>query len=673
MILKLFTYKTIIVRLIISLACIFQITKAQNVGVIIDRSLSVDENNRNEAVEIIIDLLNGKATSNNSHNWVLLPEKNQLQSPEQIQLREQKQNEVFSILNNTNAKALANPPFQLLIGHFGDLSTVHKLSKESWQRAGQNFPNIIRTKAQDASPSDPRTHFELAKATVSEKINKNQEFYLFVISDGVEDLENWPVKYYLDPKKLTNLEALSRGDYRDAGKARHLRSLNTKHYKKYSHSDRKKLKDFKHGYSELLIGRLSLNAQELETFFINQPNKVPVFAYLYYFKPRPKLDPSFLIPIRTSPSSPYKISKTSSTINWQLSSDSKAKFENNKVQLTLYSDDDTIIGNKDLTGKTQTSISELFPELEDGIYRALLTFTNDNDKKEILCHLEMSNYAPSIQFTGSFATATPLDTVNFTRDHEIAPLEQEITWEYIAQGEKTRAPKTVIKKISHYEPSSDLRDTFIDEESPLKGKLKSAIETSPNIKEILAANEDSEFNESPLPLGGGYKLTLEAIWSSGERSSATTYFTLPTPELFLLGNNARESEEKPRIAKKDELVKIANWTHGWKDFSYELEAEILNEDSWDYLPNNDSNPLQLVDLDNGIAVKVTKNIDSPIRYRVKFLPDEETGLAEIIDEEVMSTQDGYIITEGISWLPIIFIISILITLSFIAFHFFKKK
>jgi len=264
----------------------------------------------------------------------------------------------------------------------------------------------------------------------------------------------------------------------------------------------------------------------------------------------------------------------------------------------------------------------------------------------------MSNYAPSIQFTGSFATATPLATVNFTRDHEIAPLEQEITWKYIAQGKKTRAPKTIIKKISHYEPSSDLRDTFIDEESPLKGKLKSAIETSPNIKEILAANEDSEFNESPLPLGGGYKLTLEAIWSSGERSSATTYFTLP---------------------KKDELVKIANWTHGWKDFSYELEAEILNEDSWDYLPNNDSNPLQLVDLDNGIAVKVTKNIDSPVRYRVKFLPDEETGLAEIIDEEVMSTQDGYIITEGVSWLPIIFIISILITLSFIAYHFFKKK
>jgi len=139
MILKLFIRKTIIARFIISLVCILQITKAQNVGVIIDRSLSVDENNRNEAVEIIIDLLNGEATSSNSHNWVLLPEKSQLQSPEQIQLREQKQNEVFSILNNTNAKALANPPFQLLIGHFGDLSTVHKLSKESWQRAGQKM------------------------------------------------------------------------------------------------------------------------------------------------------------------------------------------------------------------------------------------------------------------------------------------------------------------------------------------------------------------------------------------------------------------------------------------------------------------------------------------------------------------------------------------------------
>jgi len=90
MILKLFIRKTIIARFIISLVCILQITKAQNVGVIIDRSLSVDENNRNEAVEIIIDLLNGEATSSNSHNWVLLPEKSQLQSPEQIQLREQK-------------------------------------------------------------------------------------------------------------------------------------------------------------------------------------------------------------------------------------------------------------------------------------------------------------------------------------------------------------------------------------------------------------------------------------------------------------------------------------------------------------------------------------------------------------------------------------------------------
>jgi len=276
-----------IIRLILFISIISPcIAPAQNVGIVIDRSLSVDQENRNEATELIIDLLEGNVSNTLSAKWTFLSEQTQEQDPEKQTFREIRQQQISDLLAQKKSTALSGEDFKLLTGHFGDLETISTLSKEPWVNGGSNFGEIIRTKAQAATPTDPTTHLELAKATVSQRLDKEKELFLFVISDGVEDLDNWPISHYLDSSKLSDIKSLTLGDFRDTGKARHLRTLNQKHYKKYSDKNRAKLDTFRSDYSELLLGRLSLRPEELLDFFATKEKKVPVFVYLYHFKPK---------------------------------------------------------------------------------------------------------------------------------------------------------------------------------------------------------------------------------------------------------------------------------------------------------------------------------------------------------------------------------------------------
>ena len=108
--------------LIISFTCIK--VNAQNVALIIDRSLSVDQENRDEAIELIIDLLEGQVDQGLNKKWTLLTDETPEQDPQQVKLRQQKQQQISSLISGTNNQGIAQENLKILTGHFGDLKTV---------------------------------------------------------------------------------------------------------------------------------------------------------------------------------------------------------------------------------------------------------------------------------------------------------------------------------------------------------------------------------------------------------------------------------------------------------------------------------------------------------------------------------------------------------------------
>lgn len=640
---------------------------AQSIGILIDRSLSVDQDNRDEAIDLIIDLLEGDVDPLFTDKWAFLNDISPQQDPVQIKLRGKKQTQIKALLSGAENKGLADTNLEVLTGHFGELKTVHTLADERWVKAGKDIGEVIRAKAKSAVPSDPRTHFELAKATVSKHLNKEKEFLLFIVSDGVEDLDNWPISHYLDQEKINNLESLAKGDFRDTGKARHLRALNQKHYKNYSKSDQNKLKSFKTDYSELLLGRLSLRPNELKTFFKEKQKTVPVFIYVYHFKPKLEINPSFTTPPQSSLDDRYSISRDFSGVRWQLSSKAEATFPNVKQKLTLFDNLNNQIGQKDIDSQ-KASLNEVFGQIDDGLYKLVLTIESEGITQEAICYIEMSNYSPRIQFTGALAEITNhKNPLEFSRYDDLAPLDQKITWEYTSPKKDVEPPKTITKRLLNYDKEYNIPHNS-DE---LRGLLLRTNQTEITIKDLLASQTD----DTQIPLGGSYRVILEAVWSSGEKSSITSYFSLPEPEISLLSKSRTiESEDEPRIVEKGDNIRVANWMHGWKNFEYDLEIEEKIGNSWEYVDSYaEESPLTIDNQPNGVVITVAKSLNNPLRYRVVFLPNEKTGLSDIIDPEDVSTDYGYLESKSFSITPLIFLSFAILAIVFFVWHFMRKK
>jgi len=279
----------------------------------------------------------------------------------------------------------------------------------------------------------------------------------------------------------------------------------------------------------------------------------------------------------------------------------------------------------------------------------------------------MSNHTARIQFTPPLHETNPKEPLNFSRNDDLAPLDQVISWEYVSEKGETTPPKHIIKRILNYDKEYNLPKNGEE----LREKFLRTEKTQLTIKELLL----SEDEDIQIPLGGSYRLVLEAVWETGKKSSATTYFSLPDPELYLLGNSRNpESEKAPRIIEKGDHIRIANWMHGWENFEYDLEIEEKVGGSWEYIdPYDEKSPLTIESRKNGVIITVAKKPKNLIRYRVVFLPNERTGLSEIIDPEDVSTEYGYIKSRRLPITPFIFVGCILLALSFFLFNFFRKK
>ena len=114
--------------------------------------------------------------------------------------------------------------------------------------------------------------------------------------------------------------------------------------------------------------------------------------------------------------------------------------------------------------------------------------------------------------------------------------------------------------------------------------------------------------------------------------------------------------------------------HGWENFDYDIEIEEKVGKSWEYVDSyNDDSPLKIENRPNGVAITTQKKLKRLTRYRVVFLPNEKTGLSDIIDPEDVSTDYGYIKSKRVSIIPFIFAGCILLAFALILLNFLRKR
>ena len=242
--------------------------KTSNVAILIDRSSSVEPANRDEAIRLVGGLVSGEMPSGLSEKWHFLPSEDTEDDPELLAVRERMAADLSRRLGEGTSAPLLNPNYELLVGSLGDRVRVEELSRGRWFKPEQGFFEEVVEAAALSTKGDPRTYFKLARATLGNRLDGNRnEFLLFVVSDGVEDLVNKSVAYYLDESKLKDPRALAKGDFRDDKTRQELELLNAGNY---TEADRKVLHDFETKFAELSLGRFSLTGTQLESFFGRQ-------------------------------------------------------------------------------------------------------------------------------------------------------------------------------------------------------------------------------------------------------------------------------------------------------------------------------------------------------------------------------------------------------------------
>lgn len=652
--------------------------QSKDVGILVDRSMSVDQPNRDEAVRLIDGLLLGKIDPSIRGKWRLLDETGSEDDPDQREVRKKEVSQLKTLIDGVDGNPLATGKFRLFLGEFGDLETVRTLSTAEWRNAEGDVSTTVEPWAAASVPSDKETHFELARATAAAKLGLAKEFYFFVVSDGVEDLVNWPVSDYLDATKLKDDAALERGDFRDTTKGKSLEQMNLQRRSGkdltlrgkirpgYDAADRGTIDNFRKTFSERLVGQFTLKGPELRKFFSANPGKVPVNVYVYSARPKETLSLRFTTPAGSTPKSPHPLSLAAPDLKWNISFPSGETASDYRLELVIM--DSTTsgeIGRKGVNSEG-TSIFDSFPDLKNGDYEIRLVATKASRKPiQTAAFVQVKKSAPVLAFTDDFARAserTSARTFDPKRDGDI--LGRKISWKWSSENSDLAPPTRIDRTLAYLTETDSDQKTNNGTSYPL-----SSISTSLTLRELLVSNESQA---EPLPLGGTYRLQLRAEWADGSKAIATAWFVLPEPKLNILNKrSAIETEEAPRLVAKGDLIKIGNWMHLWKNFDYELAVFQRDGDSWKPFEGSASElPLELDNKDsNGAKIHVNKDFNGVLKYEIRFVPEKESE-RDLVE---LPTAVGYVESSGKPILPWLIGIMLVLTISFFAWNLMRKK
>lgn len=653
--------------------------KAKDIGILMDRSRSVEQINRDEAVALVNGLLSGQVNPEIRKKWKLIEDGTAEDDPVQREVRKEELANLGALLSGQPGKGLGTGNFRLFLGSFGNLDTVKKLEVEPLADVSGTVGDKITSWAKTVEPTDNETHFELARATAAAKLGNTREFYFFVITDGVEDLVNWPVSSYLDASKLKSAPALEKGDFRNSAKARVLElnnlerkggktlTIGGKTYPGYGKDEQATLAAFKKNFAERLLGRITLSGPELQAFFSANPEKkVPVSVWIYSARPRGAVTAKFTAPADSQPGQPHPVSRSSDGLAWSLEVPKGDSAEGYAQEIFVRRvSDGADVGRKAVTGFSG-SVFQLFPDLPNGDYEIRLTASKTGVPPAVTsAFINVKRDAPKLAFTGDLAEAQDRPTARVfdpRRDRDI--LAYKVQWTWTGEDGAEIGPPAKLERVL----------SFIDDQDSTR-KLETVVKLPPGEKSALLGSllvgEDA--GEGALPLGGTYRLTLRATWPDGSVATpARAWFVLPPPNLLILGAGGKETEEAPREIEKGDVIKIGNWMDGWTKhgFCYELDVYRKEGPEWVSLEGSPASwPLRLEKSDSGSTIRVADGFSGTLKYRVSFGPADPEA------RELVESPDaaGFVQGGGISFIPWIIGGLVLLTGLFFGINLFKKR
>lgn len=663
------------------LAAIFaSAAPAKDIGILVDRSMSVEPANRTEAMSLIGGLLTGSIPEAAANRWHFIPERADGNDPLLEKLHTNESSRIDAILRGASMEGLATGPHQLFLGDFGDLATVAGLRNTAWK--GVDAPSIdaLRDWSNSLSSSDKETHLELARAITANLMLKKEAFYLFVVSDGVEDLVNWPVSSYLDEAKCGDLEFLSRGDFRDSAKQRILERLNLQRRQGqdvtiggrssvgYGAAERSEIDRYRSSFSEKFLGRISLTAPHLKSFFTENRGKVPVSILVYSANVKSAAEVRFTSPTNSSLDNPEPITLRSATISWEETWRLGAQEPGGEATLSIHQPGNSKpIFSKPVEPSGTMDLLKTFPDLPEGVLEVRLTRTfapHSQPEIQRSAHVIWRRGAPILSFAGDWVDCNaPAQAYVFDprRDRDI--LGTRFTWEFRAQepGTEIEPPAELTRILSLYDAANVGDGPQLVSESRLKPLTKSKTLAELLRPEVGTDSEDIE----PLPLGGLYRLQISGRWEDGAKATADAWFQLPQPRLTILGQESSGSSlESARKVTKGDSIKIGNWMHDWSDFDYEL---IVWKDKAE-LPFN-LTPLQLEKSGGETLIKIMENPDAPLRFEVLFGPRDPN----VRNSVSLITASGYVEPAKAPILPWVLGTFAIVTFGLFAWNFASRR
>ncbi len=614
-------------------AAMFTPLMAKDIGILMDRSKSVEQENRDEAVELINGLLAGNINPQIRGKWKIKDDVMPAEDdPGQRELRKQELENITKLIEGQPGKGLANDRFRLFLGSFGNLDTVKNLESEAWSEVTGPTGERITSWAKTVAPTDNETHFELARAVAASRLVGAREFYYFVISDGVEDLVNWPVSSYLEMAKIKDPQALERGDFRDLEKARVLEANNLKRigggtlkiggktYPGYDVAERGRLAAFKKNFAERLLCRITLKGPELQAFFAKYPEKkVPVSVSIYSARPKGSVTLRFAVPADSQAGQPHPVSRSADGIAWNLDVPAGERPEDYTQELFVRSSSGAEMGSKVVTGK-EGPLLQWFPDLQNGDYELRLVASRKGGAPVVTsAFVHVKRDAPKLAFLGQFAEAGAKQDARVfdpRRDRDI--LGYKVDWTWTSGDEADPGPPERLERTL----------SFVDDQDSTR-KLESVVKLTPSQKSstLGALLMGDSASEEALPLGGTYRVRLTAKWADGTSATpAEAWFVLPPPNLKILGK-APESEGQPRIVEKGDSIKLGNWMDSWTKYRFSYELSVTRKEGDDWVPLEGSSgdwPLQLEETDDGQpSIRVKSSFPGTLRYSVSFGPDDD--------------------------------------------------
>lgn len=635
-------------------------------AVLIDRSSSVDQNNRDEAIRLVEGLVTGEMPTEIQRKWHFLPSEEAEDDPELMAVRSRMEMELFRRLSSESSVPLMTPDYELLVGSLGDRKRVSELANANWFRPKGEFFGEVKEAASLSNKGDPTTFFKLARATLGNRLGGNRnEFLLFVISDGVEDLVNKSVAYYLDEGKLGNLQDLAKGDFRDDKTHNELSLLNAG---RYTPADRKVLSDFEGKFAELQVGRFSLSAPELKGFFGRQgakPKKVPVFIYVYRTLPREALEVRFTTPQGSSQSNPY-IVHDDSRLGWRVTRKGK-EVKPDTLTLTDMRTATTVAVAADRGGK----ISDYFDSLGRGVHELILKATHEGDTRSTNAFVSIAPGAPQIVFRDAFDGCHVADKA-CELSESAGLLETDIRWSWQFAESDLGPPDNLEWELLAYQVEDKYGER--EPEFSLPGQFGTK-QKKATLRELLVLDsEDDDVKQSP-PLGGRlYKLVVTGFWPNGVVSqSGVAWFRLPPARLKIFGEKGTEAV--PRKVSSDEPMKITNWMHHWEGFEYALVVKKRENDEWTRVEKREDWPIKLESYGGGKVIQVHKKVPKKLQYRVLFVPKGYPEDRWDDDDTIRNypSAKGFLAPSGGSWLPWLIGALAVLSLSFLGWNLFVRK